>query len=60
VLGGDVTIEPVLVPADCKRRVRRGLPRPEAYLGTGIQASMSACGLLEPDEIAAGVARLAD
>jgi SAM-dependent methyltransferase len=59
-LGGDVTIEPVLVPRDCTDGFGEAYwARPEAYLNPDIRASISACSLLEPDEIAAGVARVA-
>jgi len=59
-LGGDVTIEPVMVPRDCTDGFGEAYwARPEAYLDSEVRASMSACSLLAPDEIATGVARLA-
>jgi SAM-dependent methyltransferase len=59
MLGGDVRIEPVLVPRDCTDGFGEAYwGRPEAYLDPGIRASMSACSLLDPAEADAGVGRL--
>jgi SAM-dependent methyltransferase len=59
MLGGDVRIETVLVPRDCTDGFGEAYwGRPEAYLDTGIRASMSACSTLTPAEVDTGVDRL--
>lgn len=58
-LGGSVRIVPLLVPRDCTDGFGEAYwARPEAYLDPGVRAGMSACSLLEPGEVEAGVARL--
>jgi SAM-dependent methyltransferase len=57
---GRVTIEPVLVPADCTDGFTAAYwRRPNAYLDEGIRANMSTFALLDGRVVAHGVARLA-
>ena len=57
---GRVTIEPVLVPADCTDGFTAAYwRRPDAYLDEGIRANMSTFALLDGRVVADGVARLA-
>jgi SAM-dependent methyltransferase len=59
-LCGEVRIEPVLLPRDCKDGFGEAFwARPEAYLDPGIRAGMSAFGRLGPTETAQGLHRLA-
>jgi SAM-dependent methyltransferase len=58
-LGGEVTIEPVLVPADCRDGFGEAFwARPEAYLDPAVRAGMSAFGLLDAAYVSRGLARL--
>lgn len=58
-LGGNVRIEPVMVPRDCTDGFGEAYwGRPEAYLDPAIRASMSACSLLTAAEVEDGVRRL--
>jgi SAM-dependent methyltransferase len=58
-LGGHVRIEPLLVPRDCTDGFGEAYwARPEAYLDPAVRASMSACSLLDQQEVEDGVARL--
>lgn len=55
-LGGNVRVEPVMVPRDCTDGFGEAYwGRPEAYLDPAIRASMSACSLLTAAEVAAAV-----
>ncbi len=59
MLGGDVRIEPVRMPHDCTDGFGEAYwGRPEAYLDPQVRASMSACSMLDPAEVDAGVSRL--
>ncbi len=58
-LGGNATIEPVMVSRDCTDGFGEAYwCRPEAYLNSAIRASMSACSLLTDAEVEDGVRRL--
>jgi hypothetical protein len=59
MLGGDVTVQPVLVPRDCSDGFGEAYwARPEAYLHPAVRSCASAFSLLSPDEIGPGLARL--
>jgi len=59
VLGGNLTVQPVMVPRDCTDGFGEAYwGRPEAYLDPAIRASMSACSLLSAAEVENGVRRL--
>jgi SAM-dependent methyltransferase len=57
---GDVTVDPVPVPADCTDGFTAAYwRRPEAYLDESVRANMSTFALLDERLVAEGAARLA-
>ena len=59
MLGGEVTVRPVLVPRDCTDGFGEAYwGRPEAYLDPAVRSCASAFSLLSDDEIEPGTARL--
>jgi len=59
LLGGDVRVEPLPVPWDCRDGFAEAFwARPEAYLDATIRSGMSAFRLLDPAKVDAGVRQL--